>query len=164
MQLIQEDPLGPQRGEALAGRVKASGDAPFLVLESLELRRFGSGSRDLPSDAPKANVPSATDDDAVIDIDTEHALGRIDHRLVGHVLAVRENPDVVDHVAYTALVDPTGKQRVLYDSSVKAAAVRTWARAWFWAAAFSPLRGATPCTARSRSSSRTSSARDCWRS
>jgi protein SCO1/2 len=37
-----------------------------------------------------------------------------------HVVAVRQNPDVVDHVAYTALVDPTGKQRVLYDSKVTA--------------------------------------------
>jgi protein SCO1/2 len=37
-----------------------------------------------------------------------------------HVLSVRKNPDVVDHVAYTALVDPRGKERVLYDSQVKA--------------------------------------------
>ena len=37
-----------------------------------------------------------------------------------HVLAVRAKPDVVDHVAYTMLVDPTGKARVLYDSRVKA--------------------------------------------
>lgn len=37
-----------------------------------------------------------------------------------HVLSVRQRPDVVDHVAYTVLVDPTGKQRVLYDSRVKA--------------------------------------------
>ena len=36
-----------------------------------------------------------------------------------HVLAVRSSPNVVEHVAYTALVDPAGKQRVLYDSSVK---------------------------------------------
>ena len=36
-----------------------------------------------------------------------------------HVLAVRSSPDVVDHVAYTALIDPTGRERVLYDSSVK---------------------------------------------
>jgi len=40
-----------------------------------------------------------------------------------HVVAVRRNPDVVDHVAYTALVDPTGKQRVLYDSKLTAAQV-----------------------------------------
>jgi protein SCO1 len=40
-----------------------------------------------------------------------------------HVIAVRRKPDVVDHVAYTALVDPTGKQRVLYDSKVTAAQV-----------------------------------------
>lgn len=37
-----------------------------------------------------------------------------------HVLAVETKPDLVDHVAYTALVDTTGKERVLYDSSVKA--------------------------------------------
>ena len=30
---------------------------------------------------------------------------------------------MVDHVAYTALVDPAGKQRVLYDSKVTAAQV-----------------------------------------
>jgi protein SCO1/2 len=40
-----------------------------------------------------------------------------------HVLAVSTKPDVVDHVAYTALVDPTGKERVLYDSSVRASQV-----------------------------------------
>jgi hypothetical protein len=45
-----------RRLEALAGRVKASGDAPFLVLESLELRRLASGTRDLPPDAPKATL------------------------------------------------------------------------------------------------------------
>jgi protein SCO1 len=37
-----------------------------------------------------------------------------------HVLAVDRKPDVVDHAAYTALVDPTGKERVLYDSQVNA--------------------------------------------
>jgi protein SCO1 len=37
-----------------------------------------------------------------------------------HVLAVDRKPDLVDHVAYTALVDTTGKQRVLYDSQVNA--------------------------------------------
>jgi len=40
-----------------------------------------------------------------------------------HVLAVRHRPDVVDHVAYTVLVDPTGKERVLYDARVKASQV-----------------------------------------
>jgi protein SCO1/2 len=40
-----------------------------------------------------------------------------------HVIAVRQSPDLVDHVAYTALVDPAGKQRVLYDSKVTAAEV-----------------------------------------
>jgi protein SCO1/2 len=37
-----------------------------------------------------------------------------------HVLAVARKPDLVDHVAYTALVDPAGKQRLLYDSRVNA--------------------------------------------
>ncbi len=37
-----------------------------------------------------------------------------------HVLSVRRNPELVDHVAYTALIDRTGRQRVLYDSQVKA--------------------------------------------
>jgi protein SCO1/2 len=40
-----------------------------------------------------------------------------------HVLAVDRKPDLVDHIAYTALVDPTGKQRLLYDSQVNAAQV-----------------------------------------
>jgi hypothetical protein len=42
-----------RRLDALAGRVKSAGDAPFLVLEALELRRLASGTRDLPPDAPK---------------------------------------------------------------------------------------------------------------
>jgi protein SCO1/2 len=37
-----------------------------------------------------------------------------------HVASVRESPELVDHVAYTALVDPSGKQRVLYDAQIKA--------------------------------------------
>jgi protein SCO1/2 len=37
-----------------------------------------------------------------------------------HVLAVLRKADVVDHVAYTALIDRTGKERVLYDSRVHA--------------------------------------------
>ncbi|MDX6452730.1 MAG: hypothetical protein QOH16_2779 [Gaiellaceae bacterium] len=37
-----------------------------------------------------------------------------------HVLAVDRRPDLVDHEAYTALVDPSGKQRVLYDAQVNA--------------------------------------------
>src|SRR5205823_2586825 len=38
-----------------------------------------------------------------------------------HVVAIRRNPELVDHVAYTALVDPSGKQRVLYASKETAA-------------------------------------------
>jgi protein SCO1/2 len=37
-----------------------------------------------------------------------------------HVLAVDRKPDLVDHVAYTALIDPAGKQHALYDSQVNA--------------------------------------------
>ena len=37
-----------------------------------------------------------------------------------HVLAVDRKPDLVDHAAYTALVDPAGKERVLYDAQVNA--------------------------------------------
>jgi protein SCO1/2 len=40
-----------------------------------------------------------------------------------HVLSVRKDPELVDHVAYTALIDPQGKERVLYDSQVKASEV-----------------------------------------
>jgi protein SCO1 len=40
-----------------------------------------------------------------------------------HVLSVQTKPDLVDHVAYTALVDTNGKERVLYDSSVHATQV-----------------------------------------
>ena len=40
-----------------------------------------------------------------------------------HVLAVETKPDLVDHVAYTALVDTKGKERVLYDASVHATQV-----------------------------------------
>jgi protein SCO1 len=40
-----------------------------------------------------------------------------------HVLAVETKPDLVDHVAYTALIDANGKERVLYDSSVHATQV-----------------------------------------
>jgi protein SCO1/2 len=37
-----------------------------------------------------------------------------------HVLAVDRSPDLVDHVAYTALVDPSGNQRILYGAQVNA--------------------------------------------
>lgn len=36
---------------------------------------------------------------------------------------IETNPDLVDHVAYTLLVDRSGKGRVLYDSQVKSARV-----------------------------------------
>ena len=37
-----------------------------------------------------------------------------------HVLADDRSPNLVDHTGYTALVDPSGKQRLLYDSQVNA--------------------------------------------
>jgi protein SCO1/2 len=40
-----------------------------------------------------------------------------------HVLAVLRKADLVDHIAYTALIDRSGKERVLYDSSVHAVQV-----------------------------------------
>jgi protein SCO1/2 len=40
-----------------------------------------------------------------------------------HVLAVEAKPELVDHVAYTVLIDTTGKERVLYDASVHATQV-----------------------------------------
>ena len=36
---------------------------------------------------------------------------------------VETKPDLVDHVAYTALIDTEGTERVLYDSSVHATQV-----------------------------------------
>ena len=37
-----------------------------------------------------------------------------------HVAVLDRKPGLVDHVAYTALIDPAGKQRLLYDSQVNA--------------------------------------------
>jgi protein SCO1/2 len=37
-----------------------------------------------------------------------------------NVIAVASSPDVVDHVAYTVLVDRAGRRRVMYDAQVKA--------------------------------------------
>ena len=37
-----------------------------------------------------------------------------------NVLSVQESAGLVDHLAYTALVDPTGKERVLYGAQVHA--------------------------------------------
>lgn len=45
-----------RRFEALAARVKGSGNSKFLLIESLELRRMGSVSKDLPPDAPKEQL------------------------------------------------------------------------------------------------------------
>jgi protein SCO1/2 len=40
-----------------------------------------------------------------------------------HVTTLHPSPGVVDHVTYTALVDPKGSERVLYGSSVRATQV-----------------------------------------
>ena len=40
-----------------------------------------------------------------------------------HVAAVGRNAGLVDHVAYTVLVDPRGNERLLYDAQVKAGMV-----------------------------------------
>ena len=37
-----------------------------------------------------------------------------------HVLSVRQSAKLVDHIAYTALVDPAGRERVLYGADVHA--------------------------------------------
>jgi protein SCO1 len=37
-----------------------------------------------------------------------------------HVLSVNRRPNLVDHLAYTALVDGNGRVRVLYDAQVNA--------------------------------------------
>jgi protein SCO1/2 len=37
-----------------------------------------------------------------------------------NVIAVASGPEVVDHVAYTVLVDRTGRRRLMYDAQVKA--------------------------------------------
>ena len=37
-----------------------------------------------------------------------------------HVLSVQRKPGLVDHIAYTLLIDRAGKERVLYDSQVHA--------------------------------------------
>ena len=36
-----------------------------------------------------------------------------------NVAAVRRDPELVDHVAYTVAIDPAGKRRVIYDSQVQ---------------------------------------------
>jgi protein SCO1/2 len=40
-----------------------------------------------------------------------------------HVAAVSRSADLVDHVAYTALVDPKGRERLIYDATVRASQV-----------------------------------------
>jgi protein SCO1 len=40
-----------------------------------------------------------------------------------HVLSVSKAPNLVDHIAYTALVDAKGNERVIYDAQVNAAQV-----------------------------------------
>ena len=40
-----------------------------------------------------------------------------------HVLSIQRKPGLVDHIAYTLLIDRAGKERVLYDSQVHAGQV-----------------------------------------
>lgn len=61
--VFEERPFQEARRDALAkkldelaARVKAASDSSFLALESLEIRRLASGTRNLPLDAPRANL------------------------------------------------------------------------------------------------------------
>jgi protein SCO1 len=54
-------------------------------------------------------------------IGTRAELGRV--WAAWHVLSVRKAPNLVDHIAYTALVDAKGNERVVYDAQVNAAQV-----------------------------------------
>jgi protein SCO1/2 len=94
--------LGPKRSKVrvLAVSVDPKGDTPAAVKRYIAQRGLVPQFRYL--------------------VGTRAQLGKV--WAAWHVLAVLTKPgaDVVDHVAYTALVDPTGKERVLYDSKVKA--------------------------------------------
>jgi protein SCO1 len=94
-------------------------------------------------DAPKRNVavfavsvdPKGDTPSAVRAYETRKHLVPQFHYLIGsraqlqpvwaryHVAAVANGADLVDHVAYTVLVDPHGKERLIYDAQVKAAEV-----------------------------------------
>jgi len=92
--------LGPRRREVrvLAVSVDPKGDTPAAVRAYARAHRLVPQFHYLVGTAPE--------------------LRRVWRRY--DVLAVARKPDLVDHVAYTVLVDRRGKRRVVYDSQVKA--------------------------------------------
>jgi protein SCO1/2 len=92
--------LGPRRREVrvLAVSVDPKGDTPTAVRAYARAHRLVPQFRYL--------------------IGTAAELRRVWARY--DVLAVARKPDLVDHVAYTVLVDREGKRRVVYGSEVKA--------------------------------------------
>jgi len=92
--------LGPRRREVrvLAVSVDPKGDTPAAVRAYVRAHRLVPQFRYLIGTAPE--------------------LRRVWRRY--DVFAVARKPDLVDHVAYTVLVDREGKRRVVYDSQVKA--------------------------------------------
>jgi protein SCO1/2 len=92
--------LGPQRKEVrvLAVSVDPKGDTPAAV------RAYARAHRLVPQFRYLIGTPA----------ELRRVWARYD------VLAVARKPDLVDHVAYTVLVDREGKRRVVYDSQVRA--------------------------------------------
>jgi protein SCO1/2 len=92
--------LGPRRSEVrvLAVSVDPKGDRPAAVRSYVRTHRL------LPQFRYLIGTPA----------ELRRIWGRYD------VLAVARKPDLVDHVAYTVLVDRRGRRRVVYDSQVKA--------------------------------------------
>jgi protein SCO1/2 len=92
--------LGPRRSQVrvLAVSVDPKGDTPAAV------RSYARTHRLLPQFRYLIGTPA----------ELRRVWARYD------VLAVERKPDLVDHVAYTVLVDREGKRRVVYDSQVKA--------------------------------------------
>jgi protein SCO1/2 len=92
--------LGPQRKEVrvLAVSVDPKGDTPAAV------RAYARAHRLVPQFRYLTGTPA----------ELRRVWARYD------VLAVARKPDLVDHVAYTVLVDREGKRRVVYDSQVRA--------------------------------------------
>jgi protein SCO1/2 len=92
--------LGPRRKEVrvLAVSVDPKGDTPAAV------RAYARAHRLVPQFRYLIGTPA----------ELRRVWARYD------VLAVARKPDLVDHVAYTVLVDRKGKRRVVYDSQVKA--------------------------------------------
>jgi protein SCO1/2 len=92
--------LGPRRREVrvLAVSVDPKGDTPTAVRAYARAHRLVPQFRYLIGTAPE--------------------LRRVWRRY--DVFAVARKPELVDHVAYTVLVDREGNRRVVYDSQVKA--------------------------------------------